>query len=416
MYQSFTQILKNSTFPVWMLSFYTFIWFLQIGNRITFLGDIRIEFLVGVSLILLSLKQWFNRKESPHHFHQGFVKSIFFLYFVFVIYTFASYNRELSWIVFSDRIIKFSMFTLFIGALVRTKAELTLVLLGFLLAMSKIIQEGIFGIVTGGMIWQNQGIPRLHGVTLLYRHPNSLSGAAVGALPFFLFLFQFQTKLIKCAFAAAIIGLLLIIMYTGSRTGYVATLVLFCAVILRMGLFKPRTIAALLTIAIAGMLFVPQDYQDRFGTMFKSGEEKGSSALKRIEILEDAWAIVGKYPMGVGVSAFTTVRENEFGRTQDTHNLYLEVLTNIGPLGFIAFCMFVVALIKTNLNARQIFIKANENYLAEMCFIINLYILCRLVLGLFGMDLYEVYWWFAAGFSIALAKMAAQVVGHEKIA
>ncbi len=35
-----------------------------------------------------------------------------------------------------------------------------------------------------------------------------------------------------------------------------------------------------------------------------------------------------------------------------------------------------------------------------------LFIFIRLVLGLFGMDLYEVYWWFACGFTAAIYKLS----------
>lgn len=403
---SFIRVLRDSSIPIWLLSFYIFIWFLQIGNRIAFLGAIRIEFIIGLILIFLSVMQWAKNKSGSIGFHGGFIKSIYFLYFIFIIYTFASYDRNNSWYIFSDRILKFSMFTLFISTLVKNKSELILVILGYFLAMLKITQEGMWGIIGGGMMWENQGILRLHGVTGLYRHPNSLSGAAIGALPFFLFLYQFQTKLVKLIFAIGIAGLLAIVMYTGSRTGYVAVLILLAAILLRAGIFRFKTITSLLVIAIVVVTIVPQGYKDRFGTMTKSKEEMGSSANKRIEIIEDAWAIAKKYPLGVGVQAFPHVRSMEFGREQDTHNLYLEVLTNLGPVGVIAFIVFVGLLFRTNIQSRAIFLKGNERFLAELCYIINLYILCRLALGLFGMDLYEVYWWFAAGFTIALAKQA----------
>ena len=34
-----------------------------------------------------------------------------------------------------------------------------------------------------------------------------------------------------------------------------------------------------------------------------------------------------------------------------------------------------------------------------------LFIIVRLVLGIFGMDLYEIYWWFSAGLAISLYNM-----------
>lgn len=406
MINSLFNLLRESTIQVWLLSGYIFFWFLQIGNRIDILGSVRIEFLLGTVLVALAIKQVLSNPGRHTQGYDGFVKSIYFLYLIFAVYTLFSYDKQHSQEVFFDRILKFSMFTLFIGVLVRNKKELVLVLLGFMLAMAKIIQEGVYGVVTGGMVWQNQGIPRLHGVTKLYRHPNSLSGLAVSALPFFLFLFRFQTKLMQLAFAGAIIGLLTIIMYTGSRTGYVATFILLSAILLRLGIFKFKTLSYIFLVCLFGALIIPQDYKDRFGTMFKSEEERGSSANKRMEILEDAWAIVKKYPQGVGVQAFPHIRDIEFGRQQDTHNLYLEILTNLGFLGFIAFWVFIIFLFKTNNRSRGVLLKKNQHFLAELCYIINLYILCRLALGLFGMDLYEVYWWFAAGFTIALAKFA----------
>lgn len=412
MLSDFTKTLKHSSFAVWVLSFYIFIWFLQIGNRISILGAVRIEFIIGIFLVLLSLKEMAAKEKSLNnssYFHGRFVKSIYFLYVFFIIYAFATYDAEASWAVFRDRVVKFSMITLFIGALVKTKHELILVLLGFCLAMLKIMQEGVFGIITGGMIWENQGIPRLHGVTLMYRHPNSLAGLAVSALPFFLFLYRFQKGLLKLLFIGMVVGLLAIVLYTGSRTGYVATIILFLAVMMRLGIFKAKTVFALLAIGMAALLVIPEDYKDRFGTMFKSEEERGSSANKRMEIIEDAWFIAKEYPLGVGVHAFPHVRELEFGRKQDTHNLYLEVLTNLGPFGLLAFIVFIALLFKTNRRSRALLLQKNQLFLAEVCYIVNLYILCRLALGLFGMDLYEVYWWFAAGLTICLAKLSVNV-------
>lgn len=36
---------------------------------------------------------------------------------------------------------------------------------------------------------------------------------------------------------------------------------------------------------------------------------------------------------------------------------------------------------------------------------VSMFIVIRLVLGLFGMDLYEIYWWFSAGLVVALFNM-----------
>jgi len=40
--------------------------------------------------------------------------------------------------------------------------------------------------------------------------------------------------------------------------------------------------------------------------------------------------------------------------------------------------------------------------LSELARAVSLFIIIRLGLGLFGMDLYEIYWWFILGLAISL--------------
>lgn len=406
MMSSLLSLLRASSFPVWLLSFYIFIWYLQIGNRWGLLGTVRIEFLVGALLVVISFSHYTRERSKINSHHQSLIKCIGFFYALLILYTIFSYHPTHSRTVFIDRVFKFSMFTLFIGLLVKEESEIKLDLIGYLAAMLKITQEGIVGGIGGGLVWENQGIPRLHGVTPLFAHPNSLSGLAVSALPFFIFLYKFQKGVMRAVFLSGVLGLLYIVLTTGSRTGYVATLVLFLFLLLRLGIFRVRTIFLGLMLTVVVVAVVPESYKERFGTMFKEKEQMDGSANARMEILEDAWTIFIKHPMGVGVQAFPYVRQLEFGRTQDTHNLYLEILTNLGPVGLIAFISVIVCILRINMRSRKMFIKDQRHFLAELCYIINLYVICRLVLGCFGMDLYEVYWWFAAGFTIALAKIS----------
>lgn len=399
--------LKNCSIMACLVGIYLAAWFLQIGNRFSLFGAIRFEFVLGAFLSAASLLKLFSSKEdNPSAFK--FMVSLWIFYAFLVFFGVISYDRSQSWHIFIERVFKFSLVALFVAAWGRNKSDLIVILFGFFLAMLKIIQEGYFGIATGGLIWENQGIPRLHGVTLLFAHPNSLSGLAVSALPFFIFLFRFQPWYLKLIFLVGIFGLLLIILYTGSRTGYLATFILFFAAVYRLGLLRFKTLLILASVAIASAIFVPDEYKGRLMTIFQSEEERGGSANKRLEIIEDAIQIAFKYPLGIGLQAFPHVREMEFGRGQDTHNLYLEVLTNLGIFGFIAFIFFIYHLFKLNLKSRKIFAESGQIFLAELCVIVNLYILCRLALGMFGMDLYEIYWWFAAGFTIALARIANQ--------
>src|SRR5690606_16245725 len=141
---------------------------------------------------------------------------------------------------------------------------------------------------------------------------------------------------------------LIIIMSTGSRTGYVA--VLLGALYFFMKLKKGKIKIILLAVVALSLSinFIPEAYKERFNSIFTGEEKEGRSSEKRLEIIEDALAVYSHYPMGVGVASFTKVREQMFARNQDTHNLYLEILTNIGPVGLVLFIVFIKNIITLN--------------------------------------------------------------------
>jgi putative inorganic carbon (hco3(-)) transporter len=125
-----------------------------------------------------------------------------------------------------------------------------------------------------------------------------------------------------------------------------------------------------------------------------------------------------------------------FGRSQDTHNLYLEVATNLGIQGLIVF-LFFVAKMGSSLNKSINSVIKQKNEIQDIIektniaqqYAVNahkhrkdlelieaaaratiLFLIVRLALGLFGMDLYEIYWWFSLGLTVSifnLTKLAA---------
>jgi len=132
----------------------------------------------------------------------------------------------------------------------------------------------------------------------------------------------------------------------------------------------------------------------------------------------------------VGLACFPVVRLQKFGRSQDTHNLYLEVATNIGVQGLVVFLFFIGAMMAGFFAAHGAFDRqmgalrswrrggphtalqrSLDRHLADLRFLRAVadaaagFIFIRLILGAFGMDLYEIYWWFGAGVAIVLLEL-----------
>lgn len=395
---------------------YVLTWYLQLGYRIPALGDIRFEFIYA--LVLTALAFLATPKIDTKCPLLPYVVCYFL---VIVIQVPFSHDPGRSWDVFVDRIVKFAFMAFFIVSFVRSPNNMKYFLGAFLLACLKMGQEGLVGRISGGLIWENQGIPRLHGSTPLYAHPNSFAGMALGTLPFVYFLWPLSNKYIKVVLLA-LAGLSLhIVLYTGSRTAYVGILA-FVAFAFYTSNYKRKFIGYIVLVLALSVPLIPSDYQDRFKSIFTLEEKEGRSSEARIQILEDAWGIFTDYPFGVGVAAFPKVRAEHFGRSQDTHNLYLEIATNLGIQGLIVVGVLIYKMITLlfyiKSTSEKYIIKLTDNSHANNSSNISdlklisavasstiAFILIRLTLGLFGMDLYEIYWWFSIGVTFSLYSM-----------
>ena len=395
----------------YLVGFYIFAFYLELHYRLSFLQTIRFQFTYGAVVGIFCLLA--NMKDRTSYGLHSVTKSALTLIFILGIYTIFSLDRDESVRVFSDRVVKFALVSFFIFAASRSVEDLRVITGFMLLAWLKIGSEGFIGWITGNLVWENQGIPRLHGSTFMFGHPNSFSGFAVGCLPYTIFILMCTKNIFLRAGLLVLLGFsLIIIMATGSRTGYLALVLgaLYFYFTLEKGKLKVFLIA--LPLILVGLNFIPTSYKERFESIYTGQEKEGHSSEARKTILREGWELYLAHPMGVGVQAFSKVRSEMFGTTQNTHNLYLEVLTNIGPIGFIVFFVFVYHLIKKNLaNIKIIKTKYPAGLPPNAHFLLNLskatigFIIMRLLLGIFGMDLYEIYWWIALGMTLAVTKL-----------
>jgi|TARA_R110000851_G_scaffold261811_1_gene414373 putative inorganic carbon (HCO3(-)) transporter len=396
---------KESKVFVYLVCLYLITWYLQLNGRVGLLEAIRFEFILGAFLSCSAVIKVLGENSTPTPLKTPVILFLCIL----VFYTIFSYDRSLSWQTFYDRTFKFSMLALFFAAFIRTTWALKMATFAFLVAMLKLTQEGFLGWLTGSMVWENQGILRLHGSTGLYRHPNSFSGLAVGCLPFIYYLLPIAKWWQKAALGVLLIFCIVVIVFTGSRTGYVASLLLVTFFWWqKTASQKVKGVLVAIAIGLFALSIVPTDYIDRFESIFTLEEKEGKSSEKRILIIKDAISVFAAKPWGVGVGAFPTVRQEMFGRAQDTHNLYLELLTNLSIFGFIAFLFLVARLLSTIKSMQKHIVNCCDSSDSDIKFLLALssaiyaFVIARLFLGMFGMDTYEIYWWFSTGVTISI--------------
>lgn len=418
---------RVSVFILLAFAAYIVTWFLQLGGRVAILGAIRFEFLLAAGLGTLALVM---PRQKPKTRCDLYIY-IGLLLFAMIIEIPFSYNVDYSWTIFIDRVLKFSVMMLLIIAFVRSPTALKFFIAAFMLAWFKMGQEGLLGQITGSLVWENQGVMRLHGSTPSYQHPNSFSGFGLGMLPFIYYLFPVANRWQKLFLLVMVVFACTIILFTGSRTGYVG-FILFALYVLWRSPHKSKFLGATVALFLVAGPFIPEQYVNRFESI-TGHEAEGHSKARRLEIWEDALIIFAEHPFGIGVSAFPTVREQRFGRVQDTHNLYLEVATNLGIQGLIIFTLLIVAIFRNilrlshDLEAQLAALSklvlpgpepnpaltkhiADIRLMLAMLYAASAYVVVRLTVGFFGMDLYEIYWWFAMGIVIAVHNMNSAAV------
>jgi hypothetical protein len=409
----------TNNFSLVLFLTYVFIFYTQLTSRWHLLTSIRFEFLLGSILVIIALLTKTYKCEPSK-----LINIVIVFYFICLFSFFFTPDLETTWFTFYTYVIKYSCFSLFVYKFVTGPRELKLFLIALFLAWLKMGQEGFLGTITGSMLWMNQGVMRLHGPTGLYLHPNSFAGFAVGTLPFVYYLFfAVKNNIVRIALIGQLIFSLNIILHSGSRTAYVAIFLLLFYLIYQTK-YKIKYLVSLFAIIIVLAPYIPEQYTDRFETIFTGQEKVGQSSAKRKQILIDAVEIFLDNPFGVGVGAFPKTREQYFNRAQDTHNLYLQIATELGIQGLLLFTVLIFMLfmvlnrVVNDANEQLSSLKnkltvesanfAIESHIKDLqliqatAYALKMFIVARLALGLFGHDLYEIYWWFSIGIASSL--------------
>jgi putative inorganic carbon (hco3(-)) transporter len=409
-----------------LFSIYVFTWYIELDKRIPFLGQIRFEFILGTILGIIAIN---TLKVNPIKYDSKLPSLIIFYFFCLVITLAYSQDFDKSWYMFFNRVIKLSFMSLFICAFIRKPFHLILFISIYLLVFMKIGQEELLGKITGSLVWENQGVMRLWGAqNSMYGHPASLSGTAIITLPFVYYLWPIVRWKWRILLLIQLIFVINIVIFTGARTGYVGFVGMMLAIFLR-STYKKYFFLTFIIMSLLAITLIPTQYQGRFESIYEGEEAEGHSKESRIELMNDGWQIFLDNPLGVGMGAFRTVRQRTLGKwPMDNHCLYLQILSETGVVGFIAFFLLLFNVLKalhqTNkklkiqmqkvteyISDKQMVSQRDKRHLFDISFMkaitdaVIVFIITRLILGIFGHDLYEIYWWFASGLTIVLGNL-----------
>ncbi|MFA5515344.1 MAG: O-antigen ligase family protein [Desulfuromonadales bacterium] len=410
---------------------YLVAWYLQFSERHGIFLAIRFEFLLGFFLLGASLLA-----VRPKLFTRSGLAPYILVYSLAVVVQIPlSFNIAYSYEIFFQKFFKLAVIAWFIFVFIRSPRELKIFTAVLLFSFFKITSEGFLGFLDGSMLWQNQGIMRLHGSTPLWAHPNSLGALSISVVPFVLSLYPaVASRWARIGLVALGATAMVCVVFTGSRTGYLA----FIGLLLfyfwdAPAVHRKGRMFIFGGILLLGMvLVVPQDYRERFYTIFTEQDKVGQSISLRKEIMEDAWQVFRAHPLGVGVGAFPLVRGEMFGRLQDTHNLYLEAATNLGIQGLVLFLLLLWQIGRVLRQTRRGFSELLSGWSAAdggegerqrrdllfcqaLCSGLLLFLVVHILLGFFGHNLYEIQWWLLIGMALVLRRLLLRFEGQRQL-
>lgn len=261
-----------------------------------------------------------------------------------------------------------------------------------------------------------QGIERAAGLT--GTDPNTLAVNLLLGIPFLYFsLFWVRNILLRLVPLAFLTAAIFTIAITGSRSGVIG---LVAAALFVWLLSKRKAISGViaLLVLIASWFALPPQYQERYSTIF--AEEKDSSTQGRLDAWKAGWGMFKANPLtGIGVDGFPyAYGSGEYSETRSylrPHNMYIQLIAEMGILGIITFGSLVWYMIASNVRLRRQLAKAGkpEHFLVWVSHSITTATYILFVTAMFGHSLFRGHWYSSAALTLVLMTLTAKVLSDQ---
>ena len=298
-----------------------------------------------------------------------------------------------------------------VSTAVRRPEDLRTLLLAFLGIMTLYMMHSLWEFRNGRYTFR-MGIARLIGVDKTLGDPNSFGASIVFALPFVrMFWLTAQRKLLKF-FLIGYTGLSsLCILLTGSRSSLLG--LLFWGLMVCMFSRRRVTFLAVGTVLACGAFAALPDYlQTRFETIINPEVGPANAQVSgqgRIEGLLKGFELLGKYPIsGCGPGVWRKATGSEI----ESHNLYGQLMGELGGVGIVAFAamvgLFIAALVRFRRHCRPLG-SDDGRFMFQLTGALGMALALLFLEGNFGHNLFRFTWLWYIGF-LVIAMRAARAI------
>jgi O-antigen ligase len=316
-----------------------------------------------------------------------------------------------------DRYFKMLVFYVMVVTAVRDEQALKKLVLGFIVVMFVYQMHSLWEYLHGRYTWR-MGIARLMGIDVTLGDPNSFGASIVYALPFVPALWSASSSRPLRYFLGGYVALsVLCIGLTGSRSSFLGLLIWALVTAFRSQ-YRWRVMPVLVLLAPLLFLMLPGELQNRFETIVNPEVGPANaerSARGRIEGLLMGLDMWSRFPLtGCGPGAWKQGAGSQF----ESHNLYGQILGEMGTLGAAAF-LFLLFAFGWNFwqihKAYRAHPEWGKDFPYRLSQAISLALLLLLFEGNLGHNLFRHNWlWFGSFLIVACSCVQQRLAGTRR--
>lgn len=403
-----------SSFTFFLFIVYQLFFFLNIPARVPGIGIFRPTVLLFLIISFLLLLQ---REKIVYKFNNPIFKAFTaFLIMLVLTLPFVTYPGSVVKVNFQI-FIKAVVFLYFSALILDTEKRLKIALLVYVGCQVFRVLEPLYLNLTTGYwgsstyLGGGEFASRLGGAPSDIINPNELGFVIVTAIPFLHYFLMPRGLWIKLLYFSLLVLMLYALILTMSRGAFLALLVVGWF-ILKESKGKILLIAIACVGVIAALSVMNDSQRERYLSLVSSDTSQSATAEGRLNGIINEFKLGFERPVfGFGLGTTAEAKFNTWGRAKASHNMYGEILIEVGFVGLFIFMRFIFA-IRVELR-KNVAIKSGISFYETLFKVLNIIFWMFAFYSINYWGLSQYYWYNLAGLVIAASLLLNSAMKKE---